>query len=132
MRGRPSRPSSLFLVLSVLLFVSVAGTTALAAGALPLGTYANEGYTLTFDASGHFRYLKGERMLVEGLYRAKDDTVSFTDVRGVDACQGQDRETGSYRWTSHDEHLSFAKIQDSCNERIRGLAGRWKRQEPKK
>ena len=97
-----------------------------------MATYENEGYTLVFDASGHFHYLKGERMLLAGEYRAKGDEVSFTDVSGVDACKGQGRETGRYRWTLDGEYLSFATIQDSCSERIQGVAGRWKQQAPKK
>ena len=132
MRGRLPMPSSMLLALAVLFSVSVAGTPALAAGAFPAATYENEGYTLVFDASGHFRYLKGEQMLLEGDYRAKGDAVSLTDLRGVDACKGQGRETGRYRWTLDGEYLSFAKIEDSCSERIQGVAGRWKRQAPKK
>ena len=132
MNGRLPRSSSMSLALAVLLSASLAGTFAVAAGAFPVATYENEGYTLVFDASGHFRYLKGERMLLEGDYRAKGDTVSLTDLRGVDACKGQGRETGRYRWTLDGEYLSFVKIQDSCNERIQGVAGRWKQQAPKK
>jgi hypothetical protein len=131
MSGRMPMPSSMPLALAVLFSALLAGTLAVAAAAFPVATYENEGYTLVFDASGHFHYLKGERMLLEGEYRAKGDEVSLTDVSGVDAC-GQGQETGRYRWTFDGEFLSFAKIQDSCKERIQGVAGRWKQQAPKK
>ena len=131
MLGRRLTPSSIPLALVVLLSVAIAGTPSLAAGGFPLGTYGNDGYTLIFDASGHFRYLKDKALLLEGEYHAKSDEVSLTDQRGVDACKGEGRETGRYRWTLDGGYLSFAKIQDSCNERIRGMAGRWK-QTPKK
>jgi hypothetical protein len=127
-----STRSSIPLALTALLSVPVAGARSIAARAFPVGTYDNEGYTLVFDASGHFRYLKDEHLFLEGEYRAKGDAVSLTDRRGVDACKGQGRETGRYRWTFDGEYLSFAKIQDACNERIQGVAGRWKQQAPRK
>lgn len=125
-------PPSIPLALVVLLSVAVAGTPSLAAGAFPLGTYDNEGYTLVFDASGHFHYSKGKDLLLEGEYHAKGDEVSLTDQSGVDACKGEGRQTGRYRWTLDGGYLSFAKIQDACNERIQGVAGRWKQEPPKK
>ncbi len=132
MHGRPQALSFIRLSLAVLLSVSLGRSLCLAAEAFPSGTYDNEGYTLVFDTSGHFRYLKDEHLLLEGEYHAKGTAVSLTDQRGVDACKGQGRETGHYRWTLDGEYLSFSKIQDSCDERIRGVAGRWKRHPPQK
>lgn len=52
----------------------------------------------------------------------------FTDQRGVDACLGPGRDAGRSRWKGDEGALSFRKIDDSCDDRTRGLAGQeWKR-----
>ena len=132
MLRRPLEPFSRASALAVFAAVLLAASLSFAGEGFPRGTYDNEGYTLTFDASGHFHYLLGSRLLLDGEYRAKGNDISLTDQRGVDACKGKGQQTGHYRWAFDGQYLSFAKVQDSCNERIRGVAGRWRLQPAQK
>jgi hypothetical protein len=59
----------------------------------------------------------GRRRVLDDEYSTKGNDISFTDQRGVDACLGPGRDTGGYRWKS------FRKIDDSCDDGTRGLAG---------
>ena len=112
--------------------MAAVGSLVFAASSFPVGAYHSGGYTLLFEKSGKFRYLKGDRLMVEGEYSTKGNDISFTDQRGVDACLGPGRDTGRYRWKGDEDALSFRKIDDSCDDRTRGLAGQeWKRAQVK-
>jgi hypothetical protein len=70
------------------------------ASRFPIGSYDSDAYTLMFDSTGAFRYLKGDHLMVRGEYVVHDSTVSLTDESGRDACVGADRNPGTYRWKS--------------------------------
>jgi hypothetical protein len=92
------------------------------ASPFPVGSYDSDAYTLTFDKSGGFRYLKGAELMVQGKYVIHDSTIALTDEKGRDACVGADRNPGTYRWQLVQKALWFRTIQDRCPDRIRGLA----------
>jgi len=87
-----------------------------------VGSYDSDAYTVTFDTTGTFRYVKGERLMVQGEYVVHDTTVALTDERGPDACVGANRNPGTYRWQLVRGALWFRTIHDPCPDRIRGLA----------
>jgi hypothetical protein len=122
------RPSSCWVGVVLLLGVAALSSLAVAATTFPAGSYDSEGYTITFEKTGTFRYVKGDRLMVEGEFAAKDGEISLRDKSGVDACVGPGLNPGTYRWKLDADSLSFTTIHDSCNERIRGLTGQqWKR-----
>jgi hypothetical protein len=88
----------------------------------PVGSYDSDAYTLTFDSTGAFRYMKGNELMVRGEYVVHDSTVSVTDESGVDACVGAARNPGTYRWKLVGHALWFHTVHDPCADRIRGLA----------
>ncbi len=93
----------------------------------PLGTYDSDAYTLTFETGGTFRYVKGDRLMVQGRYTVQDTTISITDETGPDACVGADRNPGTYYWRVVRRAVWFRLVQDRCPDRIRGLADQaWK------
>ena len=92
------------------------------ANRFPTGAYDSDAYTLTFDTSGTFRYVKGDRLMVQGKYVVHDSTISLTDESGSDACEGADRNPGTYRWNVVSSALWFHTVHDPCPDRIRGLA----------
>ncbi len=96
------------------------------AGALairfPVGSYDSDAYTLMFDSTGTFHYLKGDRLMVQGSYVVHDSTLSLTDEKGSDACLGTGRNPGTYRWKLVNSALWFHTLHDPCPDRIRGLA----------
>lgn len=97
------------------------------ASRFPAGSYDSDAYTLTFDTSGTFRYRKGDLLMVQGKYTVHDSTVSLTDEKGSDACVGDDRNPGTYRWKVVRRALWFRTVHDPCADRIRGLANQaWK------
>ena len=123
------RPLSCWV--GVVLFVSAAALSSLAVAAtFPAGGYDSEGYTITFEKTGTFRYVKGERLMVEGEFAVKDGEISLTDKSGVDACLGPRRNPGTYHWKLEADSLSFITIHDSCNDRIRGLTGQQRKRKP--
>ena len=87
-----------------------------------MGSYDSDAYTLTFDTTGSFRYVKGEELMVLGKYVVRDTAVVLTDESGKDACVGADRNPGTYRWQLVRGALWFHLIKDSCKDRIRGVA----------
>ena len=101
------------------LALSLAGSPA---SRFPVGSYDSDAYTLTFDSTGAFRYLKGDQLMVQGEYVVHDSAVSLTDETGRDACVGTDRNPGTYRWQLVGRALWFHTLRDSCPARIRGLA----------
>ena len=88
----------------------------------PVGTYDSDAYTLTFDSTGAFRYVKGDQLMVQGEYVVHDSTVSLTDEKGRDACVGAGRNPGTYSWKLVGSALWFHTLHDACPDRIRGLA----------
>jgi len=115
-----NRSAGLGLALSV--FALAAAAHRSRADRFPVGSYDSDAYTLTFDTTGTFRYVKGDQLMVQGEYVVRDSTVAFTDERGADACVGADRNPGTYRWQLVRGALWFHLIQDPCRDRIRGVA----------
>lgn len=110
------------LGLALSAFALAPGLSRSVARRFPVGSYDSDAYTLTFDTSGTFRYLKGDRLMVQGKYVVHDSTVALTDEKGSDACVGVDRNPGTYRWQLVRSALWFHTVHDSCPDRIRGLA----------
>ena len=104
-----------------LLALAAAGTRSRATP-FPVGSYDSDAYTLTFDATGVFRYVKGDALMVRGKYVVRDSTVALTDEQGPDACTGVSRNPGTYRWQLVRGALWFHLIADPCPDRIRGVA----------
>ena len=121
MRSHFERSLLRLLGAAVFLWLTGMGRIALADEIIPLATYDSEGYSLTIEASGHFRYMKGDRLMVDGAYAYSGDEITLTDQGGIDACTGSGREAGRYRWTRKGQLLTFTKIADNCSDRIRGL-----------
>ncbi len=63
-------------------FAFALGLSGLLASGFPVGSYDSDAYTLTFDSTGAFRYLKGDQLMVQGEYVVHDSTVSITDENG--------------------------------------------------
>ena len=115
-----NRAARLGLALS--LFALVAGAARPVPSQFPRGSYDSDAYTLTFDTTGRFRYVKGDQLMVQGTYVVHDSTVALTDERGRDACVGSHRNPGRYRWQLIRGALWFHTLHDPCPDRIRGLA----------
>jgi len=127
MRSPFERSLLRFLAASVFFCLTGTGRIALAEEIIPLSTYDSEGYSLTFEASGHFHYMKGDRLMVDGAYTYNGDEITLSDQSGIDACKGSGREAGRYRWALKGQLLTFTKIADNCSDRIRGLTNQnWK------
>ena len=103
-------------------FALALGLAGALASRFPVGAYDSDAYTLTFDSSGAFHYLKGDRLMVQGSYVVHDSIVSLTDEKGSDACVGAGRNPGTYRWEVVGSALWFHTLHDPCPDRIRGLA----------
>jgi hypothetical protein len=115
-----NRVASLGLALSVFALAARVGRPL--ANQFPLGSYDSDAYTLTFDTTGTFRYVKGQELMVQGKYVVHDSTMALTDERGRDACVGVNRNPGTYRWQLIRSALWFHTVHDPCPDRIRGLA----------
>ncbi len=108
---------------AVALVLGLAG----AAGSFPVGSYDSDAYTLTFDTTGTFFYMRDTSLMVQGTYMVHDTTIAVTDVKGRDACVGAGRNPGLYRWDLEGGDLRFRTIHDPCPERIQGIADQtWK------
>jgi hypothetical protein len=107
------------------------GISAAFAAEFPSGSYAATGQTLTvtFDDKGKFRVTKNGVMEVAGRYIVKGDEVVFTDQEGPWACTNTDEQTGTYRWKYDNAALTFSKVADRCEGRVRSMiSAAWKRQ----
>ncbi len=111
------------LGLALSLFALAAGSTRSPRSRFPFGSYDSDAYTLTFDSTGTFRYVKGTQLMVQGKYAVHDSTMELTDERGIDACIGADRNPGTYRWQLVRGALWFHSVHDPCPDRVRGIAG---------
>src|SRR6478672_4188057 len=114
-----NRAATLGLALS--LFALAAGATRFQPSRFPFGSYDSDAYTLTFDTTGTFRYVKGDQLMVQGKYAVHDSTLAVTDERGIDACVGANRNPGTYRWQLVRGALWFHTIHDPCADRSRGI-----------
>ncbi|HJU07843.1 MAG TPA: hypothetical protein VJ727_05105 [Rhodanobacteraceae bacterium] len=93
----------------------------------PAGTYAEPGFTLAFDSNGHFRGSQKDAVKVEGDYAVSGNQVTFTDTSGPWACPA--KQTGTYRWESNGDTLTFSKVSDACKDRVNSLTPHsWKKQ----
>ena len=115
-----NRRAGLVFALSLLTLAPV-GASSLGAP-FPVGSYDSDAYTLTFDTTGVFRYVKGDALMVRGKYVVHDSTVTLTDEQGPDACAGTSRNPGMYRWQLVRGALWFHVVSDPCPDRIRGVA----------
>ena len=110
------------LGLAVPTFTLAVGLSRSPAGPFPVGSYDSDAYTLTFETSGAFRYVKGDQLMVQGKYVIHDSTIALTDEKGIDACVGADRNPGTYRWKRVEKGLWFSTVRDQCPDRVRGIA----------
>jgi hypothetical protein len=108
--------------LAVPAFALALGLSGSLAIRFPVGSYDSDAYTLTFDSTGAFRYLQGDKLMVQGEYVVHDSTVSLTDEKGPDACVGPGRNPGTYHWKLLGSALWFHTLHDPCPDRVRGLA----------
>ena len=60
--------------------------------------------------------------MVQGKYVVHDSTVVLTDEKGPDACVGEGRNPGTYRWELTGNALWFRTVSDPCPDRIRGFS----------
>ncbi len=122
----PSYLRAATLLAGAAMALTACGTSARTT-AFPLGSYDSDAYTVSFEPSGTFRYLRGDQLMVQGQYLTHDSTVSLTDQEGPDACVGAEHNPGIYIWSAVGDTLQFRMIQDPCPDRIRGLANQaWK------
>lgn len=122
----PTHPRAGFGLALPAFAIAIALSTS-AAGRFPIGSYDSDAYTLTFEKTGVFRYVKGDQLMVAGRYAVHDSTMSMTDEKGIDACVGAGRNPGTYRWKLEGNALRFSTLHDQCPDRIRGLADQaWK------
>ncbi|MCI0418024.1 MAG: hypothetical protein L0312_02190 [Acidobacteria bacterium] len=96
----------------------------------PIGSYEifveDEKSILTFTADGRIVGKKGEGgQVTEGLYTTKGDEIVMKDMkekRGETekGCAGE----GKYKWSFDGKALSFTKIADDCEGRVRALTAK--------
>lgn len=98
------------------------------------GTYTatvnGDGWTLSLDKTGHVTVKKQGRAVVEGIFLAtKTELIVFTDQKGPLACKGEEK-TGKYKWKLEGKKLSFTKVEDDCQGRIKAMtASAWVRKD---
>ena len=97
----------------------------------PTGTYETKGSstTVSFNDKGQFHVNKGETLEVSGTYYVKAGEVQVTDTQGPWACTKAGEQTGIYAWKYENAVLTFSKVADKCQGRVKGLVKlAWKRQ----
>jgi len=97
----------------------------------PPGTYGvkQAPYTLSFDAQGQFHVQQGTTLQVSGTYSVKAGEVHLTDKSGPWACTKAGEETGTYSWKYENGALTFSKVADKCEDRVKSLVNlSWERQ----
>lgn len=103
---------------------------ALAADLSP-GTYAAKQapYTLSFDGQGQFHVQRDKTLEVSGTYSVKAGELQLTDKSGPWACTKAGEETGTYAWKYENGALTFSKLADKCEDRVKSLVNvSWERQ----
>lgn len=114
--------------------LGIASTLALGvafAAAFPTGTYGvkDAPFTVSFDDKGKFHVNKGETLEVTGSYAVKGGELRLTDSSGPWACTKDGEQTGTYSWKYQDGVLTFHKVADMCEDRVKSLVNLgWKRQ----
>jgi hypothetical protein len=101
------------------------------AAEFPTGTYeAKEApYTVRFDGKGQFHVNKGETLEVSGNYSVNTGELQLTDTQGPWACTKAGEQTGTYAWKYENAVLTFSKVADKCEDRVKSLVNlAWKRQ----
>lgn len=107
--------------------IALAAASSALAADFPTGTYTQAGFTLAFDGNGHFRGSQKGAVKVEGDYATSGDQLKFTDRSGAWACPAS--QTGTYRWKSEGDTLTFSKVSDACKDRVGSLTPHaWKKQ----
>jgi len=110
---------------------SVLGFSTALAADFPSGTFAvkQAPYTLTFDGKGQFRVYEDKTLQVSGSYSVKAGEVLLSDKTGPWACTKPGEETGTYAWKYEGAVLTFNKIADKCEDRVKSLINiAWKAQ----
>ena len=124
------------LIRSSPIALGLGGPAMLAVGAafaadFPTGTYGvkEAPFTVSFDDKGQFHVNQGETLEVAGSYSVKAGEVRLTDSSGPWACTKDGEQTGTYSWKFENGVLSFVKVADKCEDRVKSLVNiGWKRQ----
>lgn len=105
-------------------YLTLAMSSTLAAETPFPGTYSDEGHkvTIAFDGKGQFRVTQGDVLQVTGQYSVKGGQLEITDTQGPWACTKAGEQTGTYRWKYENSVLTFNKVVDPCEDRVRSLA----------
>ena len=122
-----SRRSSTARGLAVRAFAicSILALTCAMAADFPAGTYEAKGkpYTVSFNGKGRFEVHQGEKLQVAGTYSVKAGEVELTDAEGPWACTKAGEQAGTYTWQYEKSVLTFSKLADKCDDRVRSLVG---------
>ena len=97
----------------------------------PTGTFEAKQtpFAVSFDDKGQFRVKQGDTLEVMGHYSAKASELKLTDAQGPWACTKAGELTGTYTWTYENAVLTFVKVTDKCEDRVKSLVGlAWQRQ----
>jgi hypothetical protein len=87
-------------------------------------------YTLSFGDKGQFLVNTGETLRVTGHYSVKAGQLRLTDQTGPWACTKAGEQAGTYAWKYENAVLTFSKVEDKCEDRVRSLVNlAWKRKQ---
>lgn len=104
--------------LLLVMFMSVdAAAETPADGGFPYGLLELRGYTMEMNRDGKFRIYSDAMTFVEGTFATDGYKITFTDTGGEFACRGEGMNPGSYYWTVHDHGLYLMLIRDDCAAR---------------
>jgi hypothetical protein len=96
----------------------------------PTGTFQAKQtpFAVSFDDKGQFRVNQGDTLEVMGHYSAKASELKLTDAQGPWACTKVGEQTGTYTWKYENAVLTFVKVTDRCEDRVKSLVGlAWQR-----
>jgi hypothetical protein len=116
--------TTLFLCSSLALSIAFAAD-------FPTGTFEGKQtpFTVSFDDNGQFRVKQGDTLEVKGSYSATASELKLTDAEGPWACTKAGEQTGTYTWKYENAVLTFIKLTDKCDDRVKSLVGpAWQRQ----
>ena len=105
--------------------VAVAGE----ATEFPHGTYSaklgEDKWSIRFDKKGKYTVLLKGESVVEGTYKVKEDTISFQNEKGKFG-DPEPKRVGTYRWKLKGKSLTFTKVKDDNDGRVKALtSGPW-------